>query len=498
MSNQSRSVVSSAVADGTAPRQIARSVLAKSGLVADVEQFHGWVAAQRSTMEVRQIPLDSLQGWRTDPDTGNLAHHSGKFYTVEGLDVRVGGAPVEHWQQPIVNQPEVGILGILVKKFDGVLHLLAQAKIEPGNRNGIQLSPTVQATRSNYTRVHQGLPVPYLDYFRDTSRHRVLADVRQSEQGAWFHRKRNRNMIVEVDEDVEAVDSFCWLTLGQVHELLALDDLVNMDARTVLSCMPFAGADLLPAFGPDLVGFTSSLIRSYDIGAEALHSMGEVLGWITDVRTRHDVVAERMPLAQVADWHRDEHRISHRTGLFFDVIGVGVTAAGREVRSWSQPMIRPTDDGVVAFLAKQVDGVLHLLAHARAEPGYVDVIELAPTVQCNPSNYAALPAHARPHYLDEVLSAGPDRIRFDAVHSEEGGRFFHARNRYAVIEVDPGFAPDPPTGDYRWLTLAQLVELLRHSNYVNVQARSLVACLHGLSGRSDTTRGTAWPTPSRP
>ncbi|WP_374058433.1 NDP-hexose 2,3-dehydratase family protein, partial [Marinitenerispora sediminis] len=36
--------------------------------------------------------------------------------------------------------------------------------------------------------VRDGRAVPYLGYFRDTSRHRVLADVRQSEQGAWFYR----------------------------------------------------------------------------------------------------------------------------------------------------------------------------------------------------------------------------------------------------------------------------------------------------------------------
>jgi oxidase EvaA len=37
---------------------------------------------------------------------------------------------------------------------------------------------------------------------------------------------------------------------------------------------------------------------------------------------------------------------------------------------------------------------------------------------------------------------------------------------------------EPP--DYRWLTLHQLAGLLQHSHYVNVQARTLVACLQGL------------------
>ena len=37
---------------------------------------------------------------------------------------------------------------------------LLQAKVEPGNINKIQISPTVQATRSNYLRIHGGKTIP--------------------------------------------------------------------------------------------------------------------------------------------------------------------------------------------------------------------------------------------------------------------------------------------------------------------------------------------------
>lgn len=62
--------------------------------------------------------------------------------------------------------------------------------------------------------------------------------------------------------------------------------------------------------------------------------------------------------------------------------------------------------------------------------------------------------------------------------SEEGGRFFHALNRYLIVETDQDVPRDHP--DHRWMTLHQLSDLLRHSHYVNVQARSLIACLHSL------------------
>ncbi|MDQ3404756.1 MAG: NDP-hexose 2,3-dehydratase family protein [Actinomycetota bacterium] len=462
--------------------RIADSALAFSGGRNDSAAFDAWLADARTRFRAHTevVPLDRLSGWSVNPVSGDIGHDSGKFFTVRGLDVEVPGAAIERWSQPIIIQPEVGILGILVKQFDGVLHCLMQAKVEPGNVNGVQLSPTVQATRSNYTSVHRGKAVPYLEYFRQTGKHTVIADVRQSEQGAWFHLKRNRNMVVEVAEDVELLDGFCWLTLGQVNELLRVDDLINMDTRTVLGCFPVAGASMSGAYktGEDS-DFRAALVRSCSTEEPAVHTIGEILSWITDARTRQDLQVREIPLKTVRDWHWVDGRISHETGMFFDVVGVRVEAEGREVGRWQQPMFEPRGEGLVALFVREFDGVLHALMHARVEAGYLDVLELAPTVQCTPETYDRLAADARPPFLDAALTA--EDIHFDAVHSEEGGRFMHARTRYMVVptnlDADPVEHPN-----YRWMTLHQLGTLLRHSHYLNVQARSILACLHSLAG----------------
>ncbi|MCT2589587.1 NDP-hexose 2,3-dehydratase family protein [Streptomyces sp. N2-109] len=451
--------------------------------------MRSWLAdfGQRAYTTVERTALDRLDGWECEAGTGNLRHHSGKFFQIQGLEVHAPGGPVEQWHQPIIRQPEVGILGILVKEFDGIPYLLMQAKVEPGNRNGLQLAPTVQATRSNYLRVHGGRPVPYLDYFRQLTGRRVIADVRQSEQGSWFLGKRNRNMVVEVADEVEVLDGFRWFTLGQVHRLLAADDVINMDARTVLSCLPYTGGELAGALGAhgyqdgagdadgDADGFRASLVRSC-AADQARHSTAEILSWITDTRALSELHTRSVPLDAVTGWRRTDGGISHESGNFFRVMGVTVTAGGREVAQWSQPMIEPCGTGVIAFVVRRFAGVLHVLVRIRAEPGFVDVAELGPTVQCTPQSYARLP---RPRLLDVVLEAAPEQIRFDTMLSEEGGRFYHALNRYLIVEAE--VEEDSP--EFRWLTLSQLSALLRHSNYLNVQARSLVACLHSLSGQ---------------
>ncbi|MDA2813256.1 NDP-hexose 2,3-dehydratase family protein [Nocardiopsis sp. RSe5-2] len=411
--------------------------------------------AEAGGFDVRRIPFAELDGWGFREGTGALAHRSGRFFSVEGLHVVSEAGPVAEWYQPVIDQPEVGILGILAKEIDGVLHFLMQAKMEPGNPGRVQLSPTVQATRSNYTRAHGGRPVRHIEHFTRPGA-RVLADVLQSEHGSWFLHKSNRNMIVEVGPDVEVPphEDFRWVTLGTLGELLRMDGVVNMDARTVLACAP---------------------VEEY--GPRALHADAELLSWFTGERSRHRVRARKVPLSPLPGWVREDDRVRHESGCFFDVVAVSVRAGTREVAGWSQPLVAPRGVGVAAFLVRRIGGVPHVLVQARAEGGFLDTVELGPTVQCTPGNYAHLPARARPRFLEAVLAAPPERVRYRAILSEEGGRFLDARICYTVVEADGDEAPLAAPPGYRWATPAQLTWLVRHGRYLNVQARTLLACL---------------------
>jgi oxidase EvaA len=438
------------------------------GLHTATEDVVRWLDERRRSQEfsVRRIPFDALDAWSFAPGTGDLVHRSGRFFAVTGLHVTelgepYGDGPAREWHQPIIEQPEVGILGILAKEFGGVLHFLMQAKMEPGNPNLVQLSPTVQATRSNYTRAHHGAAVRYIEHFVAPAPDRVIADVLQSEHGAWFLRKSNRNMVVEATGEVEVLPDYRWLTLRQIHDLLRLDNVVNMDARTVLSCLPDAEPDEA-ALMPDV----------------------ELLSWFTAQRTRHHVRARRIGLAEVPGWRRDRHAIRHEHGRYFSVVAVAVRAASREVAGWTQPLIEPVAPGIVAFYTREFGGVRHVLVHARAEGGFLDTVELAPTVQAVPLNYAHLGPADRPPLLDHAATVADAAIRYGATHSEEGGRFLGAESRYLIVDAD-GLAEVPvvPPDGYAWVTPGQLAALSRHGHYLNVQARTLLACLRTLPPR---------------
>ncbi|HOU36137.1 MAG TPA: NDP-hexose 2,3-dehydratase family protein [Candidatus Omnitrophota bacterium] len=453
------------------------------------EEFMAWFESRRRAgyFAVEQIPFSALQGWSFEKGSRNLVHSSGKFFRVSGIRVRTNFGAVHNWDQPIIVQPEIGILGIITRKVSGVRYFLMQVKMEPGNVNIIQLSPTLQATKSNYTQVHKGKLPAYLEYFLDRKKARFLVDLLQTEQGGRFLRKRNRNMIVEVDDEVELKDDFCWLTSWQIRKLLTIDNFVNMDARSVLSCAPFADGNLKKHYEmlrhperekvfPYLVDdtFMNDLLESMNEERRVCNSMDDILSWFTEWKTRYELQVTEIPLTSVRGWKHTDNEICHESGDFFSVIAVLVRAGSREVTSWSQPLLKSSSCGLIGFITAKINNVLHFLVQAKVEPGNFDVVEMAPTVSC--SNFERRQGSTRaPQFLDAFLDARGAAVKYSAIQSEEGGRFFHVQNQCMVVELDHGHRIDIPD-NYVWMTLGQMMELVRRG-YFNIEARCLLTCI---------------------
>jgi len=461
----------------------------KSALASDSEVFPNakilsWIKRKNEEVivNVAQISLDKLRCWEFCDEKGKLIHESGKFFSIEGIQVETNWSNVTHWEQPIINQPEVGFLGILAKKINGVLHFLMQAKIEPGNINNVQISPTLQATKSNYTRIHKGKTPLFLEYFNGEKNVKILLDQLQSEQGARFLHKRNRNIIVEVNEceHLNIPDNFIWITLGQLKSLIKQDNIVNMDTRTVISGIPFG------SYGTDTLEYFSVLNKSDRINEYLLNSVindeiylrnfSQILSWITDLKSRYELFVYSSPLKNLKHWEYDGFSISHEDKKYFSVIGVNVAIGNREVVSWDQPMIRPAQEGIIAFITKRIDDVYHFLVQAKLEAGNLDVIELAPTVQCLTGNYRTGHNEYSVPFIKEVLTAPQSKIWYSAMQSEEGGRFFKEQNRNMIIEANSDFPTEVPD-KYCWMTLNQLLTFIKFNNYLNIAARSLIAAV---------------------
>ena len=454
---------------------IVRSLLTEENPFNSTDEIRQWITRRNREVEVnvQKIPFADMKMWNSKAD-GSIHHDTGKFFSIVGIDVSTDFGMQKNWRQPIILQPEVGYLGILTKEIDGVLYFLMQAKIEPGNVNCVQISPTLQATKSNYSRVHSGKTPKYLEYFIKAKPENIILDQLQSEQGARFMRKRNRNIIIKVDEDVVLQEDFRWMTLGQIKELMLSDNMVNMDTRTVLSGLkisdfitPVDGMRGMSQFGKDMI--LSSLTNHSWI------STRDHLSWLTNLKSRYDLMVNYCPILEMPGWKKTDSEIVREDQRYFKIIGVNVTISNREVSSWCQPLVQPMQQGLCAFIVKKINGVYHFLMQAKMECGNFDVFELAPTVQCLTGNIPA-ERHLQPDFYQHVISAPKERIIFDTLQSEEGGRFYKEQNRNMLVEVGEEFPLDVPER-YTWMTLRQIYKFLRFNNYLNIQARSLIAAI---------------------
>lgn len=433
-----------------------------------------WLREQniKIKVDVNQVKFSDLKGWHFD-ENRNLRHDTGRFFSIEGIDVTTNWGKVPNWKQPIINQPEVGYLGIITKKIDGMLYFLLQAKVEPGNVNNVQLSPTIQATKSNYTQAHGGAKPLYLEYFQGATKEQILLDQLQSEQGARFLRKRNRNIIIQVqDDNLPMYDNFIWLTLGQIKQLARIDNLVNMDTRTVISGIPLFShvEDFLVLSGK--TSFESEMLQSCLTRKNSLYSKTQILSWITSLKCQYELDVKRIDMKDVNDWVVEDNSIHHKENKFFNIIAAEVAISNREVKTWYQPLVQPVQQGLVAFICKKIKGVHHFLVQAKVESGNFDVVEMAPTVQCLTGSYHDTKNELP--FLRDILDATPEQIKIDTLQSEEGGRFWREQNRNVIIEVGDDFPVEVPS-NYIWMTLNQLITFLEFNNYLNIQARSLVS-----------------------
>lgn len=461
-----------------------KSALSNANPFGDVDSILNWIKEQNEKVQVSisKIPFKDLKLWSFESEMQSLKHDSGKFFSIDGIRVQTNWGKINQWDQPIINQPEIGYLGFITKEFGGVLHFLLQAKIEPGNVNYVQLSPTLQATKSNYTRAHKGKSPAYLEYFVNAKKEQILLDQLQSEQGARFLRKRNRNIIIKVDEEIPVHDNFIWATLAQIKSLMKYNNVVNMDTRTVISGIQYGtfSEESIDIFTylvqPANEGnFVKQIIKSALTNGNSLNAFDEVINFITKKKAFYELVVDRIPLRQISNWEITDFDIKHIEDKYFRIIGVEVTIGNREVVSWTQPMVEPAQDGICAFVCKEINGVLHFAVQAKLECGNFDIIELAPTVQCLTDNYKNTQISEVP-FLDFVLSAPKENVIFDNLQSEEGGRFFREQNRNMVVLAGEDFDTALPE-NFIWLTLSQLLTFIKYNNYINIQARSLIAAL---------------------
>ena len=459
--------------------ELIRSWKDKTGNVNSMEDIFNWVAFRNNNLKVdiQKIPFSYDGFWHYDEADGYIRNTNGSFFQLAGYQEIADNKVVR--EQPIILQKEVGFLGILCQMIDGELNFLMQAKVEPGNVNVIQLSPTIQATKSNFTQKHGGAVPAYLDYFKNAKKYTIIADQLQSEQASRFLGKRNRNIIVYVDKDVkiDVLPSHKWMTLGQIKECMRYENLVNMDSRTVLSCIPLSKELLEPEEFAQIEGlfedksFFASVFGGSDQPKEHL-----IFNRLNDYKMLNDSEFRTVPLKALENWVITPMGIECKKPYDFKVIYCKIEIEGREVRKWEQPLVEATGIALFGCLTTVEDGVRKFLIKIKPETGSFDGAELGPAVQLESIALKNKTFNIIDNFFLERLEKKQD-VLFDNLLSEEGGRFYHEQNRNVIIEIgsteEAGILPD----GYFWVDYATINHMIQFNNVVNIQLRNIMALI---------------------
>jgi dTDP-4-dehydro-6-deoxy-alpha-D-glucopyranose 2,3-dehydratase len=445
--------------------------------------FEAWrheiLATNRFARE--SIPFADARGWAFD--RGELVHHTGGFFQVVGIRARANHSELDGREQVIIRQRTTAINGFLLRRREGEVEVLVQGRVEPGNVGGVQAAPTVQSTEANYKRLHGGKPTVFLDPFLTGGPDGFVFDRLQSEEASRFHGKYNRNVarfLPAHDDDPELPLSFRFWTVRQLGQLIARDNTVNTDARSVLACIdwrtlagdagPFARGD----GAVDALLARSLAVRGHDDTAGT--TTAEVFERLSALRARLALTTEYVRLEDLANWAvTPEAILERRSERGFSVGMYRVRAAQREVASWDQPLIRSATRGRIVLLCRETRGVLCVLARMRAEIGYVEGVQLTSSVSVPPGEDERHDPLDR-RLLDLAASPAGVVTLARAVQSEEGGRFDRDENLCEIVLLD-GAADVPSSEDLCWITVGQAQDLARVPGALSMELRCVLSLL---------------------
>jgi oxidase EvaA len=413
------------------------------------------LALAQTGFTLRRVTWEEAQPWGLRG--GFLAHHSGGFFSVAGVEFLEG--PEQNGV--FLYQPQSALTGLLTTRFAGEPHALLQARVEPGTWGVAQFGPTVQSTPANYQRAHGGHSSPYFSQFATSSLSvSPYGDTVQLDLGERYWMKSKRLILAECTPDLPVQPGFVWVSFALLRQGVLNNTFFNIDLRSLLAVMSWDAGHLSPQ-SPDVCRSLATRVRG-DV-------LGGLLARIRGTPRRARFVA----LEALENWRispgglAEKHR---RQG--FDIELFEVEAQWREVSKWVQPMVVTATRGHAVLLCRLGAAGLEVLVRVGNELGLQTGSALLPTYLKYPgctvdSRIAAIDWESLP------LIAG-------TLESDEGGRFYHNLSRYELRWCKE-HSPLGESADHAWIRISELKAALLQSNCCSIQLRALASMLIGCS-----------------
>ena len=408
------------------------------------KEIFRWLQQQRKKqfLAIKKIDLLKLRKWVFNKK--EIYHESKKFFRIVGIKINTNFYKKKIWYQPIIVQKEIGILGI-IKNIKTNKYLL-QAKVEPGNINKIQISPTVQATKSNYSRIHGGKTIPYLVYFKRKNKNFSL----QTEQAFRYFNKKNSNIVTFVKKKISVNKKFRWFSKTEIINLLKEKNLINMDTLSVFS------------------SFISKRKNDFP-----LNSIKDISKWKNSLNRKFFLKNKIVRLNLIKEWKLTKRKIYHQTNEYFSIFGVKVKTNEREITEWSQPIIQGSKMAFAGYLIKRFNNTNHYLCRYILKPGSKVSTYTCSVNTSKFNNYKKnkdLTDFQKKLISDYFVNSKFEKL-YDNILSDEGGRFYHSQIRYMACKLNKKHNIKLPE-NYIWLSQNQIIDLIKKQQ-VDIEARLL-------------------------
>ena len=402
-----------------------------------------WLNNQKkiNKIKIKKKKINSLKDWIFKQNI--IFHKSNNFFSIKPFLFQQKNKKIF---QPLIVQKERGILGIVKKKIAGKDYYLLQSKIEPGNINGIQISPTVQATKSNYLRKHGGKKTPFLEYFlKKQKKLKIISKIKLSEQGSRFLKKKNWNILLETNKiNIPFKKNYCWLTKENIRYLINKKNMLNMDTISVLS----------------------SAIKK-NLNENKLNSNYNVKNMLQKFDKKIKFSRNIISFNELKSWKIKKNSIYDIKNKYFSIFFIDVFANLREVKKWEQPIISDHFSSLNGFLVSKINNTIHYLLRIINEPGF-DQSKYTSTIF--EKNFS-LDSRKNIKFLSFF---NKKNCLMDLVNSDEGGRFLNNQTRNMINEIKD-FKKININKNFIWASHNQVINLIRQ-NKITIEARNLFAC----------------------
>ncbi len=445
-----------------------------------IQDFRQWQAqtVQENAFECTPIDFSESREWCFE--NGYLRHRTGGWFFLAGAAADARHPYLHGQQQLIIVQRQIAINGFLVRLSPGGMEFLFQGRIEPGNIGGMQLAPTTQSTISNYKKAHGGKPTAFIEYFLDPDPVGILLDELQSEEATRYLGKYNRNVVRCITGDLPVPNGFRWYDLAAIRCFVVSSNVLNTDARSVLSSISWDALanEAGPFTGHPAGSFGAELRASYNARGDKSDSLTiDILRWLTRQRASAGLHTQILPLDDLNNWVIEAGSIHEvQTDQGFQARQFRVVALGREVESWDQPLIDSCSAGRLTLILQERSGVLHVLAKASYEIGYLEGVQLSSSISIPPGSSGREDDLVERQLVEMISESALTSVLQHCRQSEEGGRFYQDENDYEIVLLDPSVRL-PESDGYRWLTLSQVRELMKIPGVFSIEFRGVLALL---------------------